>query len=253
MSQGVRAFPTFQFLINSQVIDEIKGANQTELENKVNQHLSKGKTSAFSGQGNALGGSSWNGVGYPPGSEREARLKAFGQSTNSGPQATPAPKPTPSAAPTPAPKSTTTTTSITPPAPLATSEEDEEEAVARAIALSMSSSSNNSNNNNSNTNTGDNKQSNSTNEQQLSQENDWDEEMVPVPVNEEYLTQLLDMGIEEVRARKGLVHGSSVEGAIAWIGDHQDDPDIDQPYMVKKKDAIPKVFIILNLKTIIIH
>jgi thiol-disulfide isomerase/thioredoxin len=48
MSQGVRAFPTFQFFINSQVIDEMKGANPTELESKVNQHLSKGRTSAFS-------------------------------------------------------------------------------------------------------------------------------------------------------------------------------------------------------------
>lgn len=49
------------------------------------------------------------------------------------------------------------------------------------------------------------------------------------------------MGITDVRARKGLVHGGNVEGAVVWISEHQDDPDIDQPYMVKKSDTIPKV------------
>lgn len=155
MSQGIRAFPTFQFFINSQVIDEMKGANSTELENKVNQHLSKGKTSAFSGTGSTLGGSSWNGVGMPPGSEREARLKALNQ-----PLSQPA-APAPVAAAAPAPSQ---------PKPVAATEEDEEEAVARAIALSMSAGGS---------------ESQSNNEGQ-----EWDEEMVPVPVNEEFLSQV---------------------------------------------------------------
>jgi UBX domain-containing protein 1/4 len=56
------------------------------------------------------------------------------------------------------------------------------------------------------------------------------------------------MGITDVRARKGLVHGGNVEGAVVWISEHQDDPDIDQPYMVKKSDTIPKVsgFLLLS-------
>lgn len=49
------------------------------------------------------------------------------------------------------------------------------------------------------------------------------------------------MGMSEVRARKGLVHGGSVEGAIGWISEHQDDPDIDSEYLVRRKDTIPKV------------
>jgi hypothetical protein len=237
MSQGVRAFPTFQFFINSQVIDEMKGANATELENKVNQHLSKGRASSFSGTGATLGGSSWNGVGLPPGNEREARLRALGQTTStSQAKAAPAPVSAPVAAK-PAPASSSQSA-----APVATTEEDEEEAVARAIALSMSAA------DSQDTKTGD-------------DSSGWDEEMVPVPVNEESLAQvrapthfppplclsvssslqLLEMGITDVRARKGLVHGGTVEGAVVWISEHQDDPDIDQPYMVKKSDTIPKV------------
>jgi uncharacterized UBP type Zn finger protein len=69
---------------------------------------------------------------------------------------------------------------------------------------------------------------------------EWEEEMVPVPVNEELLSQLTDMGFSDVRARKGLVHGGSMEGALTWLSEHEDDPDIDQPYMVKKSDTIPK-------------
>lgn len=30
-------------------------------------------------------------------------------------------------------------------------------------------------------------------------------------------------------------------GAITWIAQHQDDADIDQPYMVRKRDTIPKI------------
>lgn len=70
---------------------------------------------------------------------------------------------------------------------------------------------------------------------------DWDgEEMVPVPVDDSLLAQLLSMDFSDVRARKGLVHGKTLEGALSWIEENQGNPDIDQPYMVKKKDAIPK-------------
>jgi vacuolar-type H+-ATPase subunit I/STV1 len=68
----------------------------------------------------------------------------------------------------------------------------------------------------------------------------WEEEMVPVPVDEGLLTQLIDMGFSDVRGRKAIVHGKTLEGALEWIGQHEQDPDIDQPYMVKKSDTIPK-------------
>jgi uncharacterized UBP type Zn finger protein len=65
--------------------------------------------------------------------------------------------------------------------------------------------------------------------------------MVPVPVNDELLGQLVDMGFADVRARKSLVHGGSLDGALAWLTEHQEDADIDQPYLVRKSDTIPKV------------
>ena len=61
---------------------------------------------------------------------------------------------------------------------------------------------------------------------------EWEEEMVPVPVDSGLLSDLMDMGFSDVRARKGLVHGNSLDGALAWLSEHQDDADIDQPYMV---------------------
>jgi hypothetical protein len=70
---------------------------------------------------------------------------------------------------------------------------------------------------------------------------DWDgEQMVPVPVDESLLAQLTAMDFPDVRARKGLVHGKTLEGALTWLEENQSNPNLDQPYMVKKKDTIPK-------------
>jgi uncharacterized UBP type Zn finger protein len=70
---------------------------------------------------------------------------------------------------------------------------------------------------------------------------EWDEEMVPLPVNNDDLAALMEMGFTDTRARKGLHHGGNVDGALVWVSEHQDDADIDQPYMVRKIDTIPKV------------
>merc|ERR1712065_13880 len=48
-------------------------------------------------------------------------------------------------------------------------------------------------------------------------------------------------GFPDVRCRKAIHGGVHLDGAIAWLTEHQDDPDIDQPYMVRKRDTIPKV------------
>ncbi|KAE8966883.1 hypothetical protein PF005_g28679 [Phytophthora fragariae] len=56
-------------------------------------------------------------------------------------------------------------------------------------------------------------------------------EMGPPPVNEELLTQLKEMGFDDLRSRKALLATDSqgLELAINWLGDHQDDADIDEP------------------------
>jgi hypothetical protein len=41
------------------------------------------------------------------------------------------------------------------------------------------------------------------------------------------------------------VHGKSVDGALAWLSEHQDDADIDQPYMVLLKTHLDYVADIL--------
>ncbi|GMF33150.1 unnamed protein product [Phytophthora fragariaefolia] len=57
------------------------------------------------------------------------------------------------------------------------------------------------------------------------------EEMGPPPVNEELLTQLKEMGFDDLRSRKALLATDSqgLELAVNWLGDHQDDADIDEP------------------------
>ena len=49
-----------------------------------------------------------------------------------------------------------------------------------------------------------------------------------MPVNDELLSQLVEMGISDTVGRKGLVNGGSLEGALNWITEHQDDADINQ-------------------------
>lgn len=75
---------------------------------------------------------------------------------------------------------------------------------------------------------------------QEKKDQEWEEEMVPVPVNQDLLNQLLEMEIPDVRARKAIVHGGSIEGALNWLSEHENDPDLDQPYLVRKSDTIPK-------------
>ena len=50
---------------------------------------------------------------------------------------------------------------------------------------------------------------------------EWGEEMVPVPVDEGILNQLAEMGFSDVRGRKAIVHGTSLEGAMNWLTEHQ--------------------------------
>ena len=77
--RGVSALPTFQFYINGRMLDEIKGANPGELENKVIKYKVD-PVQSFAGSGFTLGAatdSDQSGL-----SLREARLKAFQIASN---------------------------------------------------------------------------------------------------------------------------------------------------------------------------
>ncbi|GMF14376.1 unnamed protein product [Phytophthora lilii] len=68
-------------------------------------------------------------------------------------------------------------------------------------------------------------------------------EMGPPPVNEDLLTQLTEMGFDDLRSRKALLatDNQGLEVAINWLGDHQDDADIDEPIkFVDLSKAKPK-------------
>ena len=51
------------------------------------------------------------------------------------------------------------------------------------------------------------------------------------------LQQLVEMGFPDAISRKSLVHGGSLDGALAWLTEHQDDADIDQPYMEEEYET----------------
>ncbi|OQR91731.1 hypothetical protein ACHHYP_04434 [Achlya hypogyna] len=56
-------------------------------------------------------------------------------------------------------------------------------------------------------------------------------EMALPPVNEAFLSQLVEMGFPDVRARKALLatNDGNLEQCINWLDEHQDDADIDVP------------------------
>ena len=66
-----------------------------------------------------------------------------------------------------------------------------------------------------------------------------DVELVAAEVNEAVLQQMLDMGFGNNRAIRAIYNsgGESVDAAIAWVADHENDLDIDEPLMVPKATA----------------
>ena len=227
--RSISSIPTFHFIVKGNMVDEVKGADARSVEEKVQQY--KVDVNPFKGSGNRLSSDPID-PNVPALSAREARLKAFASLEGEHKR--------PSAASTP---------------PVQGDDEDEA-ALSKALALSMAGE------NKSTTKLASATQSSVVQKQddadfeaaaaefdaegtalqhfQETPGQDWEEEMVPVPVNEELLAQLLDMGFPDVRARKSLVHGGSLDGAMGWLAEHQDDADIDQPYMVRKIDTLPK-------------
>lgn len=198
---GIRSIPTFHFYVNGNKVDEMMGANAPGLESKILQHR-PAATQSFGGTGFTLGTvtPAWDGVGLPPGDNaRAARLRAFGAMDDKNKGS--APKPEAKAE-----------------VPMETDED--EEALSAALQLSQQD-----------------EQDEAEAVAAMEQEDQaWGDDMVPVPVDEALLTELSDMGFPEIRSRKALVHGKTLDGAIAWIDEHQDDADIDQPYMVRRAD-----------------
>lgn len=193
MSAGIGAFPTFQFFINGNKVDEMKGANPQALENKVLEHKSKAGGAAFSGQGSTLGGGApaWDGVGMPPGSnDRAARLAKFGhidtkKKTEDG-------------------SAGVANESVAAPAPVVGGEEDGEEdedsAIAKAIALSMSSLGQ--------------EEAAGEDSGEKGEANEGDDDMVPVPVNSSHLSLVSSSSLHMVWGVTWEVPGPIARGVL---------------------------------------
>lgn len=68
------------------------------------------------------------------------------------------------------------------------------------------------------------------------------EELVPPVVDQAFLSELRDMGFSENKAVRAIHYAgaSSVEAAVNWIVEHDQDVDIDEPLLVPKSKATPK-------------
>jgi len=229
-ARGIRSMPTFQFFVAGNMVHEMKGANPQALEAAINQF--KVDVNPF---GNSTGHTLSSSMGHvPPMNQREARLAALDRIEKN------------TKVPTPAPLSLNPVKSE--PMDIEKVNDDDDE-IAKAIALSMQESNQTPAIKNEKVDKAAVDAQDAKDLAECEAEYDaandandgWDEEMVPVPVNEEHLAQLISMDFSDIRARKGLINGGSVDGAVEWIMNHQDDPDIDQPYMVRKRDTIPKV------------
>jgi thioredoxin len=223
----ISSIPTFHFVVNNRVLEEMKGANPQALEQKINQY--KVNMDPFGGSaGHKLASDGSGGMKEDP---REARLRALASFANTAPSLPPATKPSgasttsssqpskpvshdskPSSSGSTADNTVFTKTQDASDLAAATKAVEDLEKQTKPLTVIPSTSSTTENG----------------------------EELVPLPVDSELLCQLEEMGFEEVRGRKAIHFGKSLEGALGWLEEHQDDKDIDTPYLVKKSDTLPK-------------
>lgn len=230
--QGISAMPTFKFFVKGECVDTMRGADPNGLEAKVKEHKGKGAAAAFSGSGYTLSSSATDTDG-PPVNARDARLKRLGAlypGSGDGRQMMDAKK----------------------------SEEkkdakvdaDEDADLAKAVAMSLNESNSSEDakggakENSVFTTAEQDAADTKAAEKMMLEQDEKDyvdgEELVPIPVDEGILKELLDMGFSDTRARKGIHHGKTLDGAVTWISANENDPGIDEAYMVKKSDAVPK-------------
>ena len=234
--QRVRAMPTFKFFFKGGLLEEMQGADAARLEALIIKHMAAVTPApTFGGKGYSLASSSANSVPLDP---TAARLAKFGGGISGA---------TGHAAPPAAP--------ISAAAVLASADDDDEE-LARAIALSVQSQAQTQATTATSNTTAkpkivstavpveaadadrmDVEDADELAQQKKEREEDPDQ-MVPLPVDANLLAELIEMGFSDIRARKGLhFGGSSVDGAVSWLADHEADANIDQEFLVRKSDV----------------
>ena len=81
--EGIRAFPTFRFYYNGQMLDEVRGGDMNSVEANVNKYMAQYPSNPFQGTGHTLGGDSSN--SFLTIDPREARLARFNIQSSSPP------------------------------------------------------------------------------------------------------------------------------------------------------------------------
>lgn len=237
--QRVSAMPTFKFFSKGTLLEEMQGANAQGLEALIIKHsaaVGPAGGASFGGQGYTMA-SGGDGAALDP---TAARLARFGGTERSfGPSAV-----------------------VPPQAPaglggLAAADDDDEE-LARAIALSMQAdgagdvkvpparqAGPNPNNPPPLTavslpkSTATQKAEQKAEEAAQKKEKEDDpHQLIPLPVDEAHLAELIEMGFSDIRARKGLHFGATgVDSAVTWIAEHENDANIDDEFLVRKSDV----------------
>ncbi|CAI5744177.1 unnamed protein product [Peronospora destructor] len=185
---GVRGFPTFHFYLNKSKVDELVGADPSQLRAKIEQWR-QSAFNPFASPGMTLGAGS-NATIKPLSAieAREARLKRFNE------------------------------VSLVP-GVSAAARAPEAETVAKSVVMDSNMVCDEV--------TGICRLHRDDDEEMTEK----DEEMDYPSVNKELLIQLKEMGFNELHCRKALLATDSegLEVAVNWLGDHQDDADIDEP------------------------
>ena len=67
--------------------------------------------------------------------------------------------------------------------------------------------------------------------------------LFPAEVNPDLLAQLIEMGFSENRATRAIYHsgGEAADAAVAWLAEHEDEPDLDEPLLVAKHAVKRKI------------
>ena len=221
-AQGVRAMPTFKFFCKGEELETLQGANPSKLEELVLKHKSAAApaASAFGGQGHTMG------TAGSAADAAAARLARFGG---------PTPAPAPAAASGKASNAGNA------------AEEDEDEALAKAIAMSMEQDSSSSALATADStaaegkdNGGEKTDAKDTKDTAETDDGGDPNELVPLPVSEDLLKEMLAMGFSDIRARKGLHFGGNVDGAVNWIEDNKEQANIDDEFLVRRGDINKK-------------
>ena len=216
-AQGVRAMPTFKFFHKGAELETLQGANPAKLEELVKMHKTAASTdAAFGGQGHTMG------TAGSAADAAAARLARFGA---------------PAAIPAAAGKASNVGNAA---------EEDEDEALAKAIALSMEAGDTLASPAAAGSTAKEEKATEGGDKMDVEEEGKDEEEggdpneLVPLPVNADLLKEMVAMGFSDIRARKGLHFGGSVDGAVNWLDENSSQPNIDDEFLVRRGDINKK-------------